>query len=165
MPDFKVNELIIYQNGNRFEIGKIKRLCDDGAFVYYHTGQTAAKTPYDLMHKLTNAYCITSTCFGGNDEWKHLINELDYYKHEYYSMCDLIESSSGRVDLNKPLKWDDLRVGMWIWDNVEREYKLIDLYDDCDEIYWLQCVNTEMHHKLFNDELEEGRYFRYEVKQ
>ena len=63
--NFKVGELIIYQNGDRYEIGKIKRLCDDGAFVFYHEGSTASKTPYDCMHKLINTYCITETTLGG----------------------------------------------------------------------------------------------------
>jgi hypothetical protein len=62
--NFKENELIIYQNGDCFEIGKIKRLTDDGAFVYYHSGDTAAKTPFSCMHKLSNAYCITETNLG-----------------------------------------------------------------------------------------------------
>lgn len=40
------------------EIGKIKRLCKDGAFVYYHTGDTAAKTNYKDLYKLKNEYAI-----------------------------------------------------------------------------------------------------------
>lgn len=67
MDEFKEGELIIYTNGDRFEIGKIKRLCDDGAFVYYHEGDTASKTPYDCMHKLINSFCITATILGGNN--------------------------------------------------------------------------------------------------
>lgn len=67
MHEFEVGELIIYVNGDRYEIGKIKRLCNDGAFVYYHQGDTASKTPYDCMHKLTNAFCITSTSLSGGE--------------------------------------------------------------------------------------------------
>lgn len=65
MPEFKANDFIIYQNGERFEIGKVKRLTDDGAFVWYHEGETAAKTPYDRMHKIENAYVIKITELGG----------------------------------------------------------------------------------------------------
>ena len=64
--EFKENELIIYQNGDRFEIGRIKRLTEDGAFVYYHSGDTAAKTPFDCMHKLINNYCIVKTTLYGD---------------------------------------------------------------------------------------------------
>lgn len=60
-PEFEEGELIVYQNGDTFEIGEIKRMCDDGAFVYYHEGDTASKTPFENMHKLRNAYCIKQT--------------------------------------------------------------------------------------------------------
>jgi hypothetical protein len=56
--DFKENEMVLYQNGDSFEVGKIKRLCNDGAFVWYNSGDTAAKTPYENLHKLQNAYCL-----------------------------------------------------------------------------------------------------------
>ena len=60
-PEFEEGELIVYQNGDTFEIGEIKRICDDGAFVWYHEGDTASKTPFGNMHKLRNAYCIKQT--------------------------------------------------------------------------------------------------------
>lgn len=62
--EFKVGEYIIYTNGDRFEIGKIKSLHDNGAFVMYHEGTTAAKTPYENMHKIINGYCIKETSIG-----------------------------------------------------------------------------------------------------
>lgn len=62
---FKPGEYIIYQNGDSFEIGKIKRIYDDGAFVWYSGGETAAKTPFDCMHKIINAYAIKETVLGG----------------------------------------------------------------------------------------------------
>ena len=62
---FKEGDLIIYQNGERFEIGKIKRVTNDGAFVWYSDGDTAAKTPFDCMHKLINAYVILKESLGG----------------------------------------------------------------------------------------------------
>lgn len=65
---FREGELIIYQSGDSFEIGKIKRLTPTGAFVYYSSGDTAAKTPYDTMHKLVNAYTITGTSLGGQGD-------------------------------------------------------------------------------------------------
>ena len=37
----------------------------NGAFVAYHEGETRAKTPYDLMHKLINSYAIKESSLGG----------------------------------------------------------------------------------------------------
>lgn len=62
---FNVGDLIVYQDGDRYEIGKIKRITHDGAFVWYNEGETAAKTPYDRMHKLVNAHTILNTSLGG----------------------------------------------------------------------------------------------------
>jgi hypothetical protein len=65
MENFNEGDYIIYQNGDRYEIGKIKRITPDGAFVWYHNGDTAAKTPFDCMHKITNDYVIGETSLGG----------------------------------------------------------------------------------------------------
>lgn len=65
MQKYKEGQLIVYCNGDSYEIGKIKRVVKDGAFVYYSSGETAAKTPFDLMHPLVNAYCIEETSLGG----------------------------------------------------------------------------------------------------
>lgn len=64
MSDFKEGEYIIYRNGEQYEIGRIKRITDDGAFVWYSNGETAAKTPFDCMHKIVNAYTIKQTLLG-----------------------------------------------------------------------------------------------------
>lgn len=63
---FNEGEYIIYVNGDRYEIGKIKRIVNDGAFVWYSSGETAAKTPFDCMHKLVNGYLIGETNLGGS---------------------------------------------------------------------------------------------------
>ena len=67
MNIFKVGEYIVYSKGDSYEIGRIKSLREDGAFVYYHEGDTASKTPYECMHKLTNGYCIKETTLGGKN--------------------------------------------------------------------------------------------------
>ena len=64
---FKVGQYIIYVNGDRFEIGRIKALTDTGAWVWYHTGQTGAKTRYEDMHPLINDFTILKTNLGGGE--------------------------------------------------------------------------------------------------
>ena len=48
--EFKNKDYIIYVNGDSYELGRIKRITEDGAFVAYHEGETGAKTPFDKMH-------------------------------------------------------------------------------------------------------------------
>lgn len=64
MMNFKENEIVMCQMGGSFEVGRIKRLCDDGAFVWYHSGDTAAYTPYESMHKIENATYLTNANLG-----------------------------------------------------------------------------------------------------
>lgn len=63
--DFKKGDYIIYINGYTIELGRIKSLTYDGAFVCYSDGETAAKTPFDCMYPLLNGYAITETTLGG----------------------------------------------------------------------------------------------------
>ena len=65
MEKFKVGEYIIYANGDIYELGRIKSITSDGAFVAYHEGETGAMTSFDLMHKLINDFCIKKTTLGG----------------------------------------------------------------------------------------------------
>ncbi len=66
MNEYSIGEYIIYRNGEHYELGRIKSLRKDGAFVAYHEGETGEFTPYDYMHKLTNRYCIKYTTLGGD---------------------------------------------------------------------------------------------------
>lgn len=65
MNEFHEGDYVIYVCGDRYQIGMIKRIVDDGAFVWYHEGDTASKTPFAMMHKLDNAYVIGETSLGG----------------------------------------------------------------------------------------------------
>ena len=70
MQGFKEGEIVAFIGRNpegeiyTVELGRIKKLCNDGAFVYYHTGDTAAKTNYKDLFKIKNAYAINN--LGGN---------------------------------------------------------------------------------------------------
>ena len=72
MDEYKEGELIIYRNGDRYEIGKIKRLTETGAFVWYSEGDTAAKTPYEAMHKIIHGFANKETTLGGDDGRRQL---------------------------------------------------------------------------------------------
>lgn len=61
---FKVGEFIVYVNGNQYELGKVKSIKENRAFVYYHEGDTASLTPFHCMHKLINGYTIKKSSLG-----------------------------------------------------------------------------------------------------
>ena len=61
---FVAGELVAYVCGDIVEIGKIKRVTDRGAFVWYHEGDTASLTPFDKLLPVRNAYCIAKTTLG-----------------------------------------------------------------------------------------------------
>ena len=54
--DIAPGDIIAYQRrgSQHFEIGLVKRVVDDGAFVYYMQGETAAKTPFDCICNIQN---------------------------------------------------------------------------------------------------------------
>lgn len=55
--EFKEGEIVLYQNGDNFELGEVKKVNDDKtAFVYYHKGKTAARTPFENLHKIQNLH-------------------------------------------------------------------------------------------------------------
>lgn len=54
---FEPGEFFIYKNGDRLELGKVKRMADEGGMAYYcwySCGTTAARTPVELMLRLAN---------------------------------------------------------------------------------------------------------------
>lgn len=56
---YKVGEPVIYQNGDVFELGIVKRDCEnDEYFINYHSGDTAARTHARNLHKITNRYAF-----------------------------------------------------------------------------------------------------------
>lgn len=52
--NFKEGQLIIYKN----MIGKIKRINGSKAFIWFHSGDTAALTNLDDCIPIVNDYCI-----------------------------------------------------------------------------------------------------------
>lgn len=60
MSRFKENELVIYQNDDKYELGIVKRVIDDSNyFIRYHTGDTSARTHERNLHKVHNSYAFT----------------------------------------------------------------------------------------------------------
>lgn len=66
---WKEGDLVIYcpPTSDLYELGKIKRLDSKGsgaAFVYYSSGETAARTPLEFLRRLKNYHVIEKTHLG-----------------------------------------------------------------------------------------------------
>lgn len=64
MNVYKPGELFVYTNGSHWELGQVKRVAIEGEsyFCRYSTGDTAARTPVECMHKLENAGWSHAEC-------------------------------------------------------------------------------------------------------
>lgn len=86
-----------------------------------------------------------------------LQNEVDYYKHEYYSMCDLYENP-------QPYKFEDLKelIGKPIFDYKYKEFYILaevkeeELYKDEGLEKFMICSDKKSLMRVF---FEEGRFF------
>lgn len=66
---FDVGEPVIYQNDDTYELGIVKSVCKNGdCFINYHTGDTAARTPKENIHKIKNLYAFHVYRLNTNDE-------------------------------------------------------------------------------------------------
>lgn len=86
---FNQGDLVAYINGNTVEIGKIKSIINDKAFVYYHTGDTAARTSLSDLKLISNAYCIKEPFLGQSQiepcEW--CIRTIENIPKNYCPNC------------------------------------------------------------------------------
>ena len=56
-PKYEAGEPVIYTNGDKIELGIVKKACGgDEYFVNYHTGDTAARTHARHLSKISNRY-------------------------------------------------------------------------------------------------------------
>ena len=56
---YEVGEPVVYTNGDKVELGVVKKVCgDDEYFVNYHTGDTAARTHARHLSKISNQYAF-----------------------------------------------------------------------------------------------------------
>ena len=80
------------------------------------------------------------------------------FKNELDILDKLIEEHFS----NPPLKFEELKEGMWIWDNKDKAYMKIESVCDKDWV-WLYIDSSEREHI---DELyEPNRFYRKEVQE
>ncbi|MCR0294012.1 hypothetical protein MKC43_09995 [[Clostridium] innocuum] len=105
----------------------------------------------DEMYKLAKGFSF-------DDDYT---SEYDYEKAKEYCKNKIQELIN-----NPPLKIEDLKEGMWVWDDKEKWYrKIVILFDPCQEHpkgsfkSWADSCETSLDFVEF----EENRFYRREV--
>lgn len=106
---------------------------------------------YELFRKLIDEY------FETKESLNYAIKMYEDLLSKYAILFNLLN--------NKPLKFNELEVGMWVWDNVSKRYMKI--YDIS---YSEECFNVNGEWYLDDLYLEEfdfqeNRFYRREVKE
>ena len=124
MSKFNVNEVVLYQNGDRFELGIVKEVLEGEVpdlpsdaeqtieyRVWYHTGDTTALTPEHCLHKISNAYAFTilrkqadpdlkpRTC---RDMAVKILEPFMFYGKAYYQLEDWLTGLLERKPVEFP---------------------------------------------------------------
>ena len=124
MHKFSVNEVVLYQNGNRFELGIVKEIViidthDESRYdyrVWYHTGDTTALTSERDLHKVANDYAFTimrkqvdpdirpRTC---KEMAVKILEPFMFYGKTYYKLEDWLTETLSRRHADFPKAMDD----------------------------------------------------------
>ena len=98
MSKFNIGEVVLYQNGERFELGVVKEVLDNKYRVWYHTGDTTALTNEEHLHKIENAYAFNIIRKSANKDdinlcparqlASRILGQLELYGEMYYRLED-----------------------------------------------------------------------------
>lgn len=88
------------------------------------------------------------------DDEGDLIHIVNLYKNELKTLRCLIEEHFD----NPPLKFEELEVGMWVWDNKRKEWCVL-------ASFWKDALNRYYVSGLSDSPFEENRFHRKQVKE
>ena len=120
--NYKIGQIVIYQNGNSFEVGKIEKMTGEaGAWVKYHTGETLALTPYECLHPIVNEYAIESFV---NDKEEKTIKEYTVEMFGQFKTRRLIKAEN---------------------EQEAKEEAMDKLYEETNHITDIEIIDTEVY--------------------
>jgi hypothetical protein len=103
MNKFNKGEVVLYQNGDVFELGIVKEVLDirfekPTYRVWYHTGDTTAVTSERHLHKVSNAYAFNVIRKSANNKdinlcparqlASRILGQVELYGDFYYQVED-----------------------------------------------------------------------------
>ena len=81
-------------------------------------------------------------------------------RKQYEKSCSVIEQLIKEHFNNLPLKFEELKPDMWIWDNLENEYIRVDtIYDNSSFSAWRIAYDYDNDYKF-----QKNRFYRKQVK-
>ena len=100
---------------------------------------------------ITKKECIRafSVICCGNETGEGIEGIYPYLKPEIDTLIELIHEHFS----NPPLKFEELKAGMWVWDNKEKRYSKIESFAGI-QIYFYD----------YTDDFEENRFYRKQVE-
>lgn len=106
--------------------------------------------------------------------FEQLINEHFELKEKYEkavkcyknatSQYSKLESKYVLLKSNPPLKFEDLKEGMWVWDNIANQYIYIKFKDEIVDDYKRLGHKRVGYNGEFVTNFEENRFYKYEVE-
>lgn len=98
MNKFNKGEVVLYQNGERFELGIVKEVAGNKYRVWYHTGDSTALTDESLLHKVDNLYAFNVIRKSANNKdinlcparqlASRILGQVELYGDFYYQVED-----------------------------------------------------------------------------
>lgn len=83
-----------------------------------------------------------------------IINPVSYFDKAMVIFARLIEDHFD----NPPLKFEELEVGMWVWDNKRKEWCVL-------AAFWKDALNRYYVSGLSDSPFEENRFYRKQVEE
>lgn len=100
--------------------------------------------------------------FSNQEEVKKWLDRIRWHVKK----CDELGRELDRLKSNPPLKFEELKEGMWIWDNYwEQYFEICEIYPDTKEFDIL--IHQNRINKLRYDPMkfEENRFYRKQVEE
>lgn len=154
-PKFKEGDIVLYQNGERFELGLVKSILNANTRtnndnykyrVYYHTGSTTAVTDECNLHKIINTYAFTIIkksveldiqLSPARQLANKILSHFRFYGKCYYDLEDWLTQIIEGEDWHTP-------------PNIDCEYLTCALQIELEDMF-----NAKGIHSISNEEIQE----------
>jgi hypothetical protein len=183
MNKFNKGEVVLYQNGDVFELGIVKEVLDirfekPTYRVWYHTGDTTAVTSERHLHKVSNAYAFNVIRKSANNKdinlcparqlASRILGQVELYGDFYYQVEDWLTDflEGNEHDMPIGIEAEYLRMALRVelrdfFDSKDIEdIEPKDIEECVDRIvdnYHVNVLNTDFINDVVDEYIEETR--------